>query len=270
VPNKFPALCPKIAPAQTELGPVFLQMGGYGAHEVVVESREHSTFLAHQPLEHIERVLEVVHGRVVALAADPHLRAIVVFKNHGERAGTSLSHPHWQIIATPVVPSLLRHKHAIATDYFDRTSKCLYCVTLEKELEAGARVLATNDHYVAILPFASRVPYQVRLLPRVHRASFSSVPESELGPLASILREVLGRLYDKLGDPDFNLTLDTAPLGDEQKRYFLWHIDLLPRLTTPAGFASAARGRGTHAAEAIVNPSEFRVPNRLAMRFRLR
>jgi UDPglucose--hexose-1-phosphate uridylyltransferase len=211
-------------------------MGGYGVHEVLIESPEHLRSFADQSLEHAERVVRVVHSRFVALMEDPRLRAIVVFKNHGEGAGTSQRHPHWQIIATPVVPRQLRLKHAIATEYFDRTSRCLYCVTLEEELVSGARVLAANEHYVAVLPFASHVPYQVRILPREHRSSFGRVRADGLRTLAHILQLVLARLDAALGDPDFNLTLGTAPLGDEDKRYFLWHVDILPRLATAAGF----------------------------------
>ena len=54
--------------------------------------------------------------------------------------------------------------------------------------------------------------------------------------VAGIVRDVLRRLDGLLGAPHFNLTLGTAPIGDEEKRYFLWHIDVLPRLATPAGF----------------------------------
>ena len=74
---------------------------------------------------------------------------MVAFKNHGASAGTSLRHPHWQVIATPVVPRLLRQKHAVATDYFDQTGHCLYCVTLQRELAAKRRVLAVNDDFAA-------------------------------------------------------------------------------------------------------------------------
>ena len=37
-------------------------------------------------------------------------------------------------------------------------------------------------------------------------------------------------------DPDVNLTFDTAPRGDENKEYFQWHVRILPRLKTAAGF----------------------------------
>jgi UDPglucose--hexose-1-phosphate uridylyltransferase len=206
------------------------------AHEIVVESPDHRAFLGHQPVDQIDRVLRTLLGRFNTLVQDTRIRAVVVFKNHGAPAGTSLHHPHWQIIATPVVPRLLRIRHAIATDYFDRTGRCVYCDLLEDERAAWVRVIAANDHYTALLPYASHSPFQIRILPRVHRASFGRVPEEELRPLALILREVLSRLHAALGDPAFNLTINTAPRGDEHKPYYLWHVEIIPRLTTPAGF----------------------------------
>jgi UDPglucose--hexose-1-phosphate uridylyltransferase len=236
VPNKFPALEPGASPEQTELGPVFREMGGYGAHELVIESPHHERRLVDQSVEHIERVLRVLHTRFTALATDSRLRTIIVFKNHGEAAGTSLAHPHWQVIATPVVPRLLRIKHDVATEFFDRTGRCVYRVLLDEELAARSRVLAENEHYAAVLPYASALAFQMRILPRAHHASFGRVPVALLEPLADILKTVLAMFSAHLDDPAFNLTIDTAPLGDEDKLYFLWHIDVLPRLTTAAGF----------------------------------
>lgn len=234
--NKFAVLSPESDHEHVEEGRLFRRLGGYGAHEIVVESPEHDRFLGHQPADQIDRVLRALHGRFNALVQDTRLRAVVVFKNHGAAAGTSLRHPHWQIIATPVVPRLMRIKHAIATDYFDRTGRCVYCDLLEEEQAARVRVIAADEHYTAVLPYASQAPFQVRVLPRVHRASFGRAPEEELRPLAALLREVLGRLHAALGDPAFNLTVATAPRGDEHKPSAHWHIDIIPRLTTPAGF----------------------------------
>lgn len=234
--NKFPVLQPESEHNHAEEGRLFRRMDGYGAHEIVVESPDHARFLGHQPVEQIDRVLRTVHARFNALVQDTHLRAVLVFKNHGAGAGTSLRHPHWQIIATPVVPRMMRVKHAIATDYFDLTGRCLYLDLLEQERAAAVRVIAANEHYTAVLPYASQVPFQVRILPRAHRASFGRVPVEELRPLAGILKDVLVRLHSALRDPDFNLTVNTAPRGDEHKLSYLWHVDILPRLTTPAGF----------------------------------
>lgn len=240
--NKFPALRIEESPHRMEEGPrmdegpPFQYMGGCGAHEVIVESPDHAALLAQQPVEQIELVLRTIQLRHQDLMGDRRFQTIVPFKNHGAAAGTSLAHPHWQLIATPVVPRLLRQKHTVATEHFDRSGDCLYCVLLEQELAAGKRILATNDHFVAILPYASHLPFETWIMPRCHQPSFASVGRERLRPLAELLRNVLLKLYTALENPDFNLTIDSVARGDEDKEYFLWHIRILPRLTTPAGF----------------------------------
>jgi UDPglucose--hexose-1-phosphate uridylyltransferase len=211
-------------------------MGGCGAHEVIVESPDHNLFLGQQPIEQIQLVLQTLQRRYRDLMGDPRFQSIVIFKNHGVEAGTSLSHPHWQLIATPVVPRVLRLKHFEATQYFDRTGECLYSTLMESELEQAKRVIAQNGHYVAIMPYASHSPFETWIMPLVRQSSYMSATAEELRDLAAILKEVLLKLYTALGNPAFNLTVDDVPRGDEDKEYFLWHIRILPRLMTPAGF----------------------------------
>ena len=236
VPNRFPALTVEADVNRVEEAPLFRQMGGCGAHEVIIESPEHELVLAHQPVEQIALLLGVLQDRFNDLMRDQRFQTIVIFKNHGERAGTSLRHPHWQLIATPVVPALLRRKHAVAATYFDATGKCIYCDVLAAEKKRGVRVFASNDEYVAIVPFAAHVPFETWILPTAHFSSFGRVPRDQLRSLAPLLKHVLTTLHAALDNPDFNLVIDSAPRGDEDKRYFLWHVRILPRLTVPAGF----------------------------------
>ena len=236
IPNKFPALTIEADPRHQDDAEGFRTMGGCGAHEVVIESREHSRPLADQPVDQIERVLRAVQARSQDLLRDKRFQTVVAFKNHGESAGTSLRHPHWQVIATPVVPRLLRQKHAVATDYFDQTGRCLYCVMLERELAAKRRILAVNDDFAAVLPYASHVAFETWILPRHHLSSFAFEEPHRLRALAELLKTTLMKLHRGLENPDFNLAIDTAPRGDELKEYFLWHMRILPHLSTPAGF----------------------------------
>ncbi|HWB14233.1 MAG TPA: galactose-1-phosphate uridylyltransferase [Pirellulales bacterium] len=236
VPNKFPALRIEEDTRRIEETPAFHYMGGCGAHEVVVESPDHDAFLGQQSVEQIELVLRTVQLRHQDLMRDHRFQAIIAFKNHGTAAGTSLAHPHWQVIATPVVPRLLRQKLAVAAEYFDRTGDCLYCVALRDELTANKRILAKNDEYVAFLPYASHVPFETWIAPLTRQATFAAVDGGLLRPLAHLLRAVLLKLYTALDNPCFNLTIDSVSRGDESKEYFMWHMRILPRLTTPAGF----------------------------------
>ncbi|GBD37701.1 Galactose-1-phosphate uridylyltransferase [bacterium HR36] len=236
VPNKFPALRIEEDNQHVEEGPLFRRLGGCGAHEVVIESPQHDTFLAYQPVEHIAELLGVLQFRHNDLLKDARIQQIVIFKNHGERAGTSLRHPHWQVIATPVVPRLLRLKHRLATDYFDLTGHCLYCEMVREEIAAEARLVALTERFVALAPYAAHMPFETWILPRYHQASFGQASAAELRELAELLRQVLLKLSTALNNPDFNLTINTVPRGEENEPYFLWHLQILPRLTTPAGF----------------------------------
>jgi UDPglucose--hexose-1-phosphate uridylyltransferase len=236
VPNKFPALMIEEDLQRLDEGRLFRQMGGCGAHEVVIESPDHSTGLGQQSVGQIELVLKTVQQRYCDLMRDRRFQSIIVFKNHGVAAGTSLRHPHWQIIATPVVPRMLRLKHIESTEYFDRTGNCLYCVMVQEELEAETRLVSLNDDYVAFVPYAAHLPFETWIVPRVQQAAFNSVTGQQLRSLAEILKTVLLKHYVGLEDPDYNLTIDMAARGDEDKEYFMWHVRILPRLTTPAGF----------------------------------
>jgi UDPglucose--hexose-1-phosphate uridylyltransferase len=234
--NKFPALRIEENPRRSEDAHDFSRMGGCGAHEVIVESPEHDTFLGQQPAEQIDRVLSTLQLRYRDLMRDKRFQTVILFKNHGLGAGTSLQHPHWQLIATPVVPRLLRAQHNEAEAYFDHYGVCLYCTILERELAAQTRILAANDDFVAFLPFASRVPFETWIMPRTAQPSFTAVDARQMRALALLLKTSLLKLYTGLDNPDFNLTIDDVPRGDEDKEYFRWHMRILPRLSTPAGF----------------------------------
>jgi UDPglucose--hexose-1-phosphate uridylyltransferase len=112
----------------------------------------------------------------------------------------------------------------------------LYESLRDAELAVGSRVLCCSDQFVAFLPFASHAPFETWIVPRFRQASFPRASDDELANLAVVLREVLGRIYVGLGDPAFNLAIDTVPRGEEDRDDLLWTIQIRPRLSVPAGF----------------------------------
>lgn len=236
VPNKFPALRIEESPARIVEGGHFHFMGGCGAHEVIVESPDHTKPLAQQPIDQIVCVLQALQLRYRDLMRDLRFQTVVIFKNHGIEAGTSLAHPHWQLIATSVVPRQLRLKHFEASAYFDRTGECLYSALAQQEMTAGKRIVARNDHFVAFMPYASHAEFETWILPLCQQASYTHVEPARFPPLAEILQRVLLKLHTGLNGPAFNLTIDDVPRGDDGKCHFLWHMRIIPRLSNPAGF----------------------------------
>lgn len=236
VPNRYPALTPEGSQVRSEDVRLFRRMDGLGQHEVVIESPDHEGTFCLFDDRQVEEILLAYRERYLELSRMRWARLIIVFRNHGPGAGTSLAHPHSQLIATPVVPINLRRKHELAIRYFDSIGRCLYCDVLAQELDVGQRVVLQTEDFVAFHPFASRSPFETWIAPRRMQASFGLVTMDEAKRLAGVLKVVLAKIYYGLNDPDYNFVIHTAPVGDEHKEYYLWHIQVVPRLTTPAGF----------------------------------
>jgi UDPglucose--hexose-1-phosphate uridylyltransferase len=160
----------------------------------------------------------------------------LLFRNHGELAGTSLRHAHAQVIVTSIVPPLLRWKEAEAQRYFDSWGRCVYCDILAFERQERHRVVLENAAYLAFVPFAAEVPCEIWLLPKRHQADFGAITAAEKTALALALHDVLARLHAKLGDPDYNYIINTSMRYRAEEPHLHWYLQILPRLTTPAGF----------------------------------
>jgi len=236
VPNRFPALTAEGSQERSEAVRLFRRMDGVGQHEVVIESPDHRGTFCLFDDKQVEEILLVYRERYLELSRQRWARLIIVFRNHGVAAGTSLAHPHSQIIATSVVPINLRRKHDQAIRYFDAVGRCLYCDVVAQERSVGKRILLETEDFVAFHPFASRAPFETWIAPLRMQASFGEITMDEAKRLAKVLKTVLAKMYYGLNDPDYNFVIHTAPVGDEHKEYYLWHIQIVPRLTTPAGF----------------------------------
>jgi UDPglucose--hexose-1-phosphate uridylyltransferase len=235
IPNKFPALRPTEDPARLQVG-LFRGVGGFGDHEVIIESTRHNGYLALMEDAEVEDVLTAYRERYLSLRKDPRVKFIVIFKNHGKAAGTSIEHPHSQIVAVPIMPGGVRAKIDVAERYYDDNGACVYCSLLEEELYSKDRIVMESNGYVAFEPFASRVPFETWIMPRKHATSFCMLSESDSHLVAPVIRTILAKLFKGLRNPDFNMIFHSAPMEDEDTPYYHWHIQILPRLTLQAGF----------------------------------
>ncbi len=236
ITNKYPALIPQGNPKPREVADLFIKMDGVGVHDVIVETPLHNRFIPFMKDREVEELLTVYRERYNQLSRDSRVKLITIFKNHGETAGTSLIHPHSQLVATPIVPAELRRQFEVAKAYQNDTSRCLYQNIIDHELRVGERIVMETEDFVVFHPFASRMPFETWIMPKRGQASFGNIPTKDLASLAQVLRITLLKLYLSLHDPDFNYAIHTAPVGDESKDYYLWHIRIVPRLTSIAGF----------------------------------
>jgi len=238
VPNKFPAL--QIEGSLDRRGEgLYDRMNGVGAHEVVIESPLHDQDLADLPVEHLEQVLLAFRERILDLHRDKRIRYVLIFKNHGDTAGATLEHTHTQLVATPIIPKNIQEELEGARRYWELKERCVFCDIVQQETAEGngRRLVALGEHFVSLMPFAPRFPFETWILPRRHDASFEVVTQAGgLRDLAAMLRDTLQRINQALDRPPFNFVLHTAPVTDSDLEYYHWHIEILPTLTRVAGF----------------------------------
>jgi UDPglucose--hexose-1-phosphate uridylyltransferase len=236
VPNRFAALAPGEGGDIEEETRLFRKMDGIGAHEVIVETPSHNMPMALMSYEQVEKVLIAYQERYNALKKEKHLKFITIFKNHGWASGTSLVHPHSQIVATPIVAPSYHHQFDIAHEYYIDRGRCLYCDLLSGELEKDKRIVVKTDQFVVFHPYASHAAYETWIIPKEHFASFGTFPDTYMNQLAAALKNVLLCLHESLDNPAYNLMVDSTLTEDEEDPYYHWHIRIVPRLTTIAGF----------------------------------
>lgn len=238
VPNKFPALVEggETSRAAEGDGNFFIKMNGVGNHEVVIEHPDHFQTIAKMPLKAVEGVVSSYIARYQELIKRPNVELVTIFRNNGPGAGTSIRHPHSQIIASPIVPMHIRHVMEEAMRYFDTMGRCVYCTMIEQERIIGKRIILETEHFIAIAPFFSRSPFEIWILPKIHRASFGKISDIEAKDLASVLIDILKRLYHGLDNPDYNYMIHSAPYQEDPADYYHWHLQILPKCYEVAGF----------------------------------
>ncbi len=235
VPNKFPALRIEGDMQDTSQG-LFEKLSGIGAHEVIIESPDHALDLDQLPESGFADCLMAYRSRILDLKQDARFRYILIFKNHGEVAGATLEHTHSQLIALPIVPELVNEEIAGANLHFEGEERCIFCHLIEQEIKDGQRVVAMNETFVCLCPYAPRFPFEMWILPRFHAAHFENSTPEVFERLAAIFKESLNRMRQALDAPPYNFFLHTAPLTGHFEHRFHWHFEIMPKLTRMAGF----------------------------------
>lgn len=235
VPNKFAALARDAQPSRS-IRRLRRTIEGFGVHDVIIETPDHAGVLALMPDAEVANVLRAYRARYNDLSLDHRIAHVTIFKNHGVDAGTSLEHPHSQLIASPVISYQVRQRVHEALRHYDEFGECMFCQTIAEEVGEPERIVMSSEHFVVLELFASPAPFSTHIYPRRHMASFGDISTAELSDLARTLRIVLAKLYHGLHDPDFNFTIRSAPPECAGVKYFHWYLSIIPRLTRVAGF----------------------------------
>ena len=227
---------------------MFDRISTRGASEILVESPDHHMRLDSADEAQIERILWMYRDRVKDLKRDLKIRNVVITRRYG-KPGSRIQHPYSRILAAPIVFDDLRQELTQAREYYAYKRRCVFCDTIREEITTGERLIQETPHFAAFVPYAARVPFEVRVLPRRHTAGFEDISPDEVSDLARTLKSLAGLLAKAIGDPSYEITLHTSPNlaikivqgeWDTIERDYHWHLELLVEPERATGVSGIA------------------------------
>lgn len=242
LPNKFAAVLGAgegagAAQLGTTSDGLYASLPAEGVHEVIIEAAEHLVGTSQLPLPHLHDIFRLYQRRLLAARHDERrLRHGLIFKNVGEAAGASIEHLHSQLIALPIVPPVVWEELTGALEVMKQLGKCAWCEMIDRELADGRRVVLDAGSFVAFCPYAARFAGETWIVPKRHASHYEWAGDAELGELAAVAREVLGKLETTLDRVAYNYMLHTAPFDTQRLDHYHWHLEIIPRVTRTAGF----------------------------------
>jgi UDPglucose--hexose-1-phosphate uridylyltransferase len=241
VPNKYPAVNGAGSSSSAEAAAcnedcLFRTVPALGEHEVIIESPRHVVSLTDLTPAETDLLFLAYRDRIAFHRAAGKAKYVQAFKNVGPLAGASMEHSHSQLMALYQMPQQVERDAAIADSYRRRHQRSLLQSVVEAELSAGTRLVSQSASFVAFCPFASRFPYEVCVAAKSSASPFDELQAGELGELAAIVREIIGRIERTLGPIAYNYYLRPAPFDIASPGQYDWHIEIFPRLVKVAGF----------------------------------
>jgi UDPglucose--hexose-1-phosphate uridylyltransferase len=226
VPNKYSMFNMRPGELAHCTDGIYSRCNGLGQHEVVIETPVHNLQLHELPEEQTINLIYMLQQRFKALAADPRIKYIQIYKNRGLLAGASQEHSHSQILAFPMVPD----KNRGITSYYYEQGKCLICRIIADEIEQRERIIYESDHFVILCPYAPRFSYETWIIPKKHQSFFADIYGDEIKELQAVIRGYLASMLACLEDPSYNIMINSAPVNTPDIDAYHWYIEVTPRL----------------------------------------
>jgi UDPglucose--hexose-1-phosphate uridylyltransferase len=234
IPNRSPLLVVEEEYKRMGEG-LYDKITGTGANEVIIETPRHDIRQGQMTVSELENLFWAYHDRIIDLRNDTRMRYVLIYKNSGLHAGATLDHTYSMLMALPIVPRAILDEIEGAKNHFHYKERCIFCDVIRQEIQIEKRVVYESDNFLAIEPFAPRVPFETWILPKRHAPRFEIIEPMEIQDLSGLFKNVLTRLDAGLNYPDYNYCIHTAPFGYDCDQFFHWHIEILPSLIPRTG-----------------------------------
>ena len=181
---------------------LFVAEPASGICRVVCFSPRHDLTLPQMSHAEVEEVIRTWSLQTKELGSLNFINYVQVFENKGAIMGASNPHPHSQIWAVSHLPVEPAKELAAQQNYLKQQGSCLLCDTLAMERLNGERIVASNDHFTALVPFWAIWPFELLVIAHRHSGSLPELDATESSALADLLRRVTAR-YDNLFEISF-------------------------------------------------------------------
>lgn len=232
----FPNMYPAVSLDSKEEGgePFYRSLNGVGIHEVVVDTPIHAQEPHQFTKEHFYEVLKVLQQRHQSIQRNENVQYVQIFKNSGPDAGASILHSHWQVMGVPVIPRNQQLAVQSLRTYHSQTGRCLLCDIIQQEQKTKKRVIAENNDYIVFAPYASKLAYEMWIMPKAHIPNFPSFSIEQLSQLTDMMLLMLKKITKVSDGVCYNICFQDSPKKLEDQ--FHWYARLVPRLGSFAGF----------------------------------
>jgi UDPglucose--hexose-1-phosphate uridylyltransferase len=233
-PNDFAALLPDTPVATIDAG-LLQARSERGLCNVICFSPRHDLTLAEMSSAELRTVVDLWATQIGELGALEWITHVEVFENRGAAMGASNPHPHGQVWANESLPTIVAAEQRQQREYLAAHGRPLLLDYAALELEQAERVVCSNDHWLAVVPFWAVWPFETLIVPRRAVQSLPELEPAERDGLADILRRTLVR-YDNLFTTSFPYTMGwhSAPTDGEQHPHHILHAHIYPPLLRSA------------------------------------
>lgn len=239
IPNRAPILVVEGDLKRMGEG-LYDKISGIGANEVIIETPRHDVRQSQMEFSELENVFWAYRDRLIDLKRDVRIRHVVLYKNYGQIAGATVDHQYSLLMGLPIVPRGVLEELEGAQKHYGHKERCAYCDIIRQEIQQEIRVVSETKDFLAIEPFAPRMPFETWILPKRHTPRYEDIEPREIREMALIFKEVISRLDAALNYPAYNYVIHTAPFNQSCEPSYHWHMEILPRLTLLTGFEWAS------------------------------
>ena len=258
--NDFSALLPEKTTELAQNSELFKANAERGICKVICFSPRHDLTIPQMDTPAIRKVVDAWCDEYTHLGAKPFIRYVQIFENKGAVMGCSNPHPHGQIWAQEHVPDEPAKKQKAQLRYFKKHQKTLLSDYLSAELSQNERIIASNPHFVALVPFWAVWPFETMIVPRRAMARITDMTHEERTAYADMYR-VLTQAYDRLFACSFPYSagIHQAPTDGKPHPEWHWHMAFYPPLLRSASVKKFMVGY-----EMLANPQRDITPEKAA------